>query len=158
MGLYSWDFVSTLLKDKIMNAQRHLVALFSRESYSCQPNTCTSATCDIPMLDHVRRIINSSGAIYISLRKLPNCVPGGEKALMMWNWCRKCRQVHICVEVSLVLNLFFFKISRKRAKHNPFFYNWNYDLKWILFELITKCALFCTQLCWFILFKEFILW
>ncbi|XP_078330913.1 1-phosphatidylinositol 3-phosphate 5-kinase-like isoform X6 [Crassostrea virginica] len=72
-----------------------------RESYSCQPNTCTSATCDIPMLDHVRRIINSSGAIYISLRKLPNCVPGGEKALMMWNWCRKCRQATPLVPMSM---------------------------------------------------------
>lgn len=67
--------------------------VFYRESYSCQPYTCTSSNCDVPMLDHVRRIISSTGAIYISLRKLPNCVPGGEKALMMWNWCRKCRQV-----------------------------------------------------------------
>ncbi|XP_062584452.1 1-phosphatidylinositol 3-phosphate 5-kinase-like isoform X2 [Saccostrea cucullata] len=72
-----------------------------RESYSCQPNVCTSATCDVPMLDHVRRIINSNGAIYISLRKLPNCVPGGEKALMMWNWCRKCRQATPLVPMSM---------------------------------------------------------
>ncbi|XP_065940327.1 1-phosphatidylinositol 3-phosphate 5-kinase isoform X5 [Magallana gigas] len=72
-----------------------------RESYSCQPNTCTSANCDVPMLDHVRRIISSTGAIYISLRKLPNCVPGGEKALMMWNWCRKCRQATPLVPMSM---------------------------------------------------------
>ncbi|XP_055998370.1 1-phosphatidylinositol 3-phosphate 5-kinase-like isoform X3 [Ostrea edulis] len=72
-----------------------------RESYSCQPFTCTSATCDVPMLDHVRRIINSNGAIYISLRKLTNCVPGGERALMMWNWCRKCRQATPLVPMSM---------------------------------------------------------
>lgn len=63
-----------------------------RESYSLQPYTCPSEACDIPMLDHVRRIVHNSGAIYISLRKLKNCVPGGESAIMMWNWCRKCRQ------------------------------------------------------------------
>ena len=136
MGLYtcSWDFVSTLLKDNDMNAQRHLVALFFRESYSCQPNTCTSATCDIPMLDHVRRIINSSGAIYISLRKLPNCVPGGEKALMMWNWCRKCRQVHICVEVSLGL-----KNKLKKGKTQSIFLQWKIwfwmNFIWIFYKV-----------------------
>ncbi|XP_033727626.1 1-phosphatidylinositol 3-phosphate 5-kinase-like [Pecten maximus] len=63
-----------------------------RESYSLQPYTCPSEACDIPMLDHVRRIVHNNGAIYISLRKLKNCVPGGESAIMMWNWCRKCRQ------------------------------------------------------------------
>ena len=46
------------------------------------------------------------------------------------------------------------KISWKRAKHNPFFYNGKYDLEWILFELIIKCALFCTQLCSDILFFD----
>ncbi|XP_060077952.1 1-phosphatidylinositol 3-phosphate 5-kinase-like [Ylistrum balloti] len=63
-----------------------------RESYSLQPYTCPSEACDVPMLDHVRRIVHNGGAIYISLRKLKNCVPGGESAIMMWNWCRKCRQ------------------------------------------------------------------
>ncbi|XP_021352266.1 1-phosphatidylinositol 3-phosphate 5-kinase-like isoform X3 [Mizuhopecten yessoensis] len=63
-----------------------------RESYSLQPYTCPSEACDIPMLDHVRRIVHNNGAIYISLRKLKNCVPGGDSAIMMWNWCRKCRQ------------------------------------------------------------------
>ena len=37
-----------------------------------------SAACDIPMLDHVRRIVHGSGAIYISLRLITLCyiLPG----------------------------------------------------------------------------------
>ncbi|KAJ8321633.1 hypothetical protein KUTeg_000104 [Tegillarca granosa] len=41
-----------------------------QESYSCQPYTCPSEACDVPMLDHVRRIVHSDGSMYISLRKL----------------------------------------------------------------------------------------
>ncbi|CAC5388449.1 PIKFYVE [Mytilus coruscus] len=63
-----------------------------RESYCCQPYMCPSENCEIPLLDHVRRIVHGHGSIFISLRKLSNCVPGGDKDIMMWNWCRKCRQ------------------------------------------------------------------
>ncbi|XP_063396622.1 1-phosphatidylinositol 3-phosphate 5-kinase-like isoform X1 [Mytilus trossulus] len=63
-----------------------------RESYCCQPYMCPSENCEVPLLDHVRRIVHGHGSIFISLRKLSNCVPGGDKDIMMWNWCRKCRQ------------------------------------------------------------------
>lgn len=80
--------------------QKHKVNLqiFNfRESYCCQPYRCPSENCEIPLLDHVRRIVHDHGSIFISLRKLSNCVPGGDKDIMMWNWCRKCRQVSIMI-------------------------------------------------------------
>ncbi|KAK3088070.1 hypothetical protein FSP39_014286 [Pinctada imbricata] len=92
-----------------------------RESYSCQPYTCPSMSCDIPMLDHVRRIVHGNGAIYISLRRLPNIVPGGEKAIMMWNWCRKCRQATPLVPMSMdSWNISFAKYLELRFYGNCF--------------------------------------
>ncbi|CAL1530359.1 unnamed protein product, partial [Lymnaea stagnalis] len=61
---------------------------------------CPSPTCDTPMTDHVRRFVHGNACINLLLKKLDNEVPGGKENILMWSWCRKCKQVTPVVPIS----------------------------------------------------------
>lgn len=62
----------------------------NRESY-----TCPSPTCDIPMVDHIRRFVHGQGSINVLLKKLENPIPGAQDNILLWSWCRRCKQVSV---------------------------------------------------------------
>ncbi|XP_070571165.1 1-phosphatidylinositol 3-phosphate 5-kinase-like [Ptychodera flava] len=59
-----------------------------RLSYNC-PNSA----CDVSMIDHVRKFVHCGALIQISLRKLESPIPGYQDSILMWSWCKKCKQV-----------------------------------------------------------------
>ena len=59
-----------------------------REAYQCP-----SESCDMPMVDHVRRFVHETGCLQIVLKKLDVPIPGYQNNILMWGWCRKCKQV-----------------------------------------------------------------
>ncbi len=59
-----------------------------RESYQCP-----SESCDTPMVDHIRRFVHDTGCLQIVLKKLDVPIPGYQNNILMWGWCRKCKQV-----------------------------------------------------------------
>ncbi|XP_035827768.1 1-phosphatidylinositol 3-phosphate 5-kinase [Aplysia californica] len=62
--------------------------------------SCPSPTCDTPMTEHVRRFVHGSACINVLLKKLESDVPGGKENILMWSWCRKCKQVTPVVPIS----------------------------------------------------------
>ena len=60
--------------------------------------SCPSPTCGTPMTDHVRRFVHGTACINVLLKKLDNEVPGGKENILMWSWCRKCKQVREKIE------------------------------------------------------------
>ncbi|KAK6165394.1 hypothetical protein SNE40_022328 [Patella caerulea] len=66
-----------------------------RESYMCP-----SSSCETSILDHVRRFTHGKGCINIMLKKLDTEIPGGQNNILMWSWCRKCKQVTPVVPIS----------------------------------------------------------
>ncbi len=61
-----------------------------RESYCCP-----SRSCDTLMVNHIRRFIHHTGSIQVLLKKLDAPMPSGQNNILMWEWCRKCKQVRI---------------------------------------------------------------
>ncbi|KAK7498566.1 hypothetical protein BaRGS_00010226 [Batillaria attramentaria] len=66
-----------------------------RESY-----TCPSPTCEVPMFDHIRRFVHGHGCINVLLKKLENPIPGAQDNILLWSWCRRCKQVTPVVPIS----------------------------------------------------------
>ncbi|XP_076460083.1 1-phosphatidylinositol 3-phosphate 5-kinase-like isoform X2 [Babylonia areolata] len=66
-----------------------------RESY-----TCPSPTCEVPMVDHIRRFVHGQGCLNVLLKKLDNPVPGAQDNILLWSWCRRCKQVTPVVPIS----------------------------------------------------------
>ena len=66
-----------------------------REAYQCP-----SESCDTPMVDHIRRFVHETGCLQIVLKKLDVPIPGYQNNILMWGWCRKCKQVSYHVHVS----------------------------------------------------------
>ncbi|XP_022098381.1 1-phosphatidylinositol 3-phosphate 5-kinase-like isoform X2 [Acanthaster planci] len=54
---------------------------------------CPNEPCDAEMVDHVRRFVHGNASIHILLRNLESPIPGFTDKILMWSWCRKCRQV-----------------------------------------------------------------
>lgn len=67
---------------------------------------CPSATCQSPMAAHVRRFVHDTASILVIIRQLANpvnCHPSSssgngapatdDRAILMWSWCKKCKQV-----------------------------------------------------------------
>ncbi|XP_014674475.1 PREDICTED: 1-phosphatidylinositol 3-phosphate 5-kinase-like [Priapulus caudatus] len=65
-----------------------------------QTYLCPSVLCDTPMLDHIRKFSHEEGCVQIDLRKLEQPIPGPGENILMWSWCRKCRQVTPVVPMS----------------------------------------------------------
>ena len=58
---------------------------------------CPSQSCEVPMVDHVRRFVHSGGCIQIVLKKLDQAIPKHQNNILMWSWCKKCKQVSVIV-------------------------------------------------------------
>ena len=67
---------------------------------------CPSASCRAPVTAHVRRFVHDAGAVLVIIRQLANPVavaPPSEDAaaaaavedrsILMWSWCKQCKQV-----------------------------------------------------------------
>ncbi|XP_077997927.1 1-phosphatidylinositol 3-phosphate 5-kinase-like [Glandiceps talaboti] len=64
------------------------------ERYCFRPSyMCPNPNCDTPMVDHIRRFSHGNGSIQIVLRSLETPIPGYQDSVLMWSWCRKCKQV-----------------------------------------------------------------
>ncbi|GFN83677.1 1-phosphatidylinositol 3-phosphate 5-kinase [Plakobranchus ocellatus] len=61
---------------------------------------CPSPTCDTPMMDHIRRFVHGNACINVLLKHLESEVPGARDNILMWSWCRKCKQVTPVVPIS----------------------------------------------------------
>ncbi|GFR67626.1 1-phosphatidylinositol-3-phosphate 5-kinase [Elysia marginata] len=62
--------------------------------------SCPSPTCDTPMMDHIRRFVHGNASINVLLKHLDSEVPGARDNILMWSWCRKCKQVTPVVPIS----------------------------------------------------------
>ncbi|XP_072033255.1 1-phosphatidylinositol 3-phosphate 5-kinase-like [Amphiura filiformis] len=62
---------------------------------------CPNSMCDTSMVNHVRRFVHGTGAIYVLLRKLESPIPSSTDKILMWSWCRKCKQVSAIQPMSL---------------------------------------------------------
>ncbi len=69
-----------------------------RESYCCP-----SRSCDTLMVNHIRRFIHHTGSIQVLLKKLDAPMPSGQNNILMWEWCRKCKQVRIHTSASIIV-------------------------------------------------------
>ncbi|XP_038047871.1 1-phosphatidylinositol 3-phosphate 5-kinase-like [Patiria miniata] len=54
---------------------------------------CPNELCDAEMVDHVRRFVHGNASLHVLLRNLESPIPGFTDKILMWSWCRKCRQV-----------------------------------------------------------------
>ncbi|XP_063957816.1 1-phosphatidylinositol 3-phosphate 5-kinase-like isoform X2 [Lytechinus pictus] len=54
---------------------------------------CPSETCDTLMANHVRRFVHGNASIQVLQRQLDSPVPGYKNKVLMWSWCRRCKQV-----------------------------------------------------------------
>lgn len=93
------------------------------ERYCFHSNySCPSSSCQSPVTSHVRRFVHDTASVVIIIRQLTNPVnanqslPGStakvdERAILMWSWCKKCKQVMflavtqrrlLCTECSLL--------------------------------------------------------
>ena len=69
------------------------------ERYCFHANyTCPSISCQAPITSHVRRFVHANSSILVILRQLANPVnsnvgPNDDRTILMWSWCKKCKQV-----------------------------------------------------------------
>ncbi|KAK3611164.1 hypothetical protein CHS0354_026571, partial [Potamilus streckersoni] len=81
-----------------------------RQSY-----VCPSDSCDTPMVDHIRRFVHGNGCIAIVLKKLDNVIAIAKTNILMWSWCRKCKQVTPVTPMSIdTWNMSFAKFLELR--------------------------------------------
>ncbi|KAL3891964.1 hypothetical protein ACJMK2_004204 [Sinanodonta woodiana] len=81
-----------------------------RQSY-----VCPSDSCDTPMVDHIRRFVHGNGCIAIVLKKLDNVIAIAKTNILMWSWCRKCKQVTPVIPMSIdTWNMSFAKFLELR--------------------------------------------
>ena len=59
-----------------------------RESY-----TCPNESCDTSMVNHIRRFVHGRGSLQVLLKRLDLPIPGSSSNIVMWSWCRLCKQV-----------------------------------------------------------------
>ncbi|CAH1788888.1 unnamed protein product, partial [Owenia fusiformis] len=67
-----------------------------RDEYKC-PNE----NCETPMTDHIRRFVHQNGCITVILKRLDNPIPGYQNNILLWGWCKKCKQVTPVVPMTL---------------------------------------------------------
>ena len=54
---------------------------------------CPSHNCDVPMVNHVRYFAHGTGSLYIHMRNLESPIPGYDRTILTWSWCKQCKQV-----------------------------------------------------------------
>ncbi|XP_076042433.1 1-phosphatidylinositol 3-phosphate 5-kinase fab1 isoform X3 [Oratosquilla oratoria] len=72
------------------------------ERYCFSPTyTCPSSDCSVAMVDHVRKFAHESGCVEVLLRKLETVLDEASvSTILMWSWCRVCREVSPVVPMS----------------------------------------------------------
>ncbi|XP_072181167.1 1-phosphatidylinositol 3-phosphate 5-kinase-like [Diadema setosum] len=64
------------------------------EKYCFNANyLCPNENCEMLMASHVRRFVHGNASIQILQRRLDSPVPGYSNKVLMWSWCRRCKQV-----------------------------------------------------------------
>ncbi|XP_066922727.1 1-phosphatidylinositol 3-phosphate 5-kinase-like isoform X3 [Clytia hemisphaerica] len=94
------------------------------ERYCFRPSyICPSHNCDVPMVNHVRYFAHGSGSLYIHMRNLESPIPGYDRTILTWSWCKICKQVTPVVPLSFeswamsfakYLELRFYGVEYKR--------------------------------------------
>ena len=46
------------------------------------------------MVNHVRRFVHGTMCIQIFMKRLETAMPNYHDNILMWGWCRRCKQVH----------------------------------------------------------------
>eukprot|EP00795_Rhopilema_esculentum_P013781 gene13781-4710_t len=71
------------------------------ERYCFRPSyICSSHNCDVPMVNHVRYFAHGNGSLYIHMRNLESPIPGYDRTILTWSWCKQCKQVTPVVPLS----------------------------------------------------------
>jgi hypothetical protein len=94
---------------------------------------CSSEPCDTGMVDHIRRFAHGNACLQVSgaesfwlehhsflgsyqvmLKKLDVAMPGGNQNILMWGWCKKCKQVSVpfLLEFMCIHSALSFSFSR----------------------------------------------
>ncbi|KAL8580115.1 hypothetical protein ACOMHN_061229 [Nucella lapillus] len=93
--VYPWVVTMTYYGRNDITLGGFLERFCFRESY-----TCPSPTCEVPMVEHIRRFVHGQGCCNVLLKKLDNPVPGAQDNVLLWSWCRRCKQVTPVVPIS----------------------------------------------------------
>lgn len=86
------------------------------EKYCFHSNyLCPSSSCQSSVTSHVRRFVHDNASVAIIIRQLTNPVnvnqsqPGitakqaDDRAILMWSWCKKCKQVRFYTRLNIFL-------------------------------------------------------
>lgn len=71
------------------------------ERYCFRPSyICPSPNCSVAMVNHVRYFAHGKGSLYIHMRNLESPIPGYDRTILTWSWCKICKQVTPVVPLS----------------------------------------------------------
>ncbi|KAK7071564.1 hypothetical protein SK128_017814 [Halocaridina rubra] len=63
---------------------------------------CPSSDCQVAGVNHIRKFVHDSGCVDVLLRRLDTVLDDtNAAAILMWSWCKLCRQVTPVVPVTL---------------------------------------------------------
>ncbi|XP_069947039.1 1-phosphatidylinositol 3-phosphate 5-kinase isoform X3 [Cherax quadricarinatus] len=73
------------------------------ERYCFSPTyTCPSSHCSVAVVDHIRKFVHDTGCVDVLLRRLDTVLDDSNSgSILMWSWCKVCRQVTPVVPMSL---------------------------------------------------------
>ncbi|XP_037795533.1 1-phosphatidylinositol 3-phosphate 5-kinase-like isoform X2 [Penaeus monodon] len=73
------------------------------ERYCFSPTyTCPSSECSVAVVDHIRKFVHDTGCVEVLLRRLDtNLDDTNAGTILMWSWCKTCREVTPMVPISL---------------------------------------------------------
>ncbi|XP_042212733.1 1-phosphatidylinositol 3-phosphate 5-kinase-like isoform X2 [Homarus americanus] len=73
------------------------------ERYCFSPTyTCPSSQCSVAVVDHIRKFVHDTGCVDVLLRRLDTVLDDTNTgSILMWSWCKICRQVTPVVPMSL---------------------------------------------------------
>ena len=58
--------------------------------------TCPSNECSVAVVDHIRKFAHDNGCVEVLLRRLDtNLDDTNTGTILMWSWCKICRQVNV---------------------------------------------------------------
>ncbi|XP_047499602.1 1-phosphatidylinositol 3-phosphate 5-kinase-like isoform X5 [Penaeus chinensis] len=73
------------------------------ERYCFSPTyTCPSSECSVAVVDHIRKFVHDTGCVEVLLRRLDtNLDDTNAGTILMWSWCKTCREVTPMVPITL---------------------------------------------------------
>nr|XP_045605242.1 1-phosphatidylinositol 3-phosphate 5-kinase-like isoform X2 [Procambarus clarkii] len=68
----------------------------------CPTYQCPSSQCSVAVIDHIRKFVHDTGCVDVLLRRLDTVLDDSNSgSILMWSWCKICRQVTPVVPMSL---------------------------------------------------------